>query len=243
MAQIDIQCRQCEKVFQADNTLTQVFCVYCGARNQVTDPAGSAGPARMTWIDEATETAVRAAFDRARFRILDRKTGQKADHFVGFWTSLLFHSNTNRSNWGLRSARKEIERFFERRELQEALALAGENGLRLLCEQLVDSGEVFLQTCRDDRRYGSKLLDMIRLKPEDVANKAAFDICYHVLSFLVHLDRPAQSDLVIFAAVMAYPRVFPDYKEQLGLEMAKLPDEERKIIMEIVRDVGSRFGL
>lgn len=82
------------------------------------------------------------------------------------------------------------------------------------------------------------MMDMIRMKPEDVARKAAADVCNSFLSLLLHLGRPAHSDLLIYAAVLAYPQSFTNYRDMLGQEMEKLPISDRQLIMTIVRDVS-----
>jgi hypothetical protein len=244
MSQVDISCQQCGRVFSADTTLTQAFCVYCGARNPLpAAEAGTTGAAAAAGSGPISTPEIDAAFAAARYRLVDAKTGQKADLFVGLWTNLLFHGHNSRSRWGVKSAHKEMDQFFNRPELLAAMKLAGDQGVRLLCAQLVDSANSFLGSCRDDRRYGSRLMEMIKLSPEDVARKAAGDVCETILAYLVRLNDLTHRDLIIFSIVMAFPRAFPAYQTIFSEELEKLPIADRQLIMTTARDVADRLNL
>ncbi len=240
MTEIKLVCPSCGQTFQANALQKQAFCVNCGtmidrSAEAAVAEAAVAGRAPVKTAAELELENARAAFAAVRFPVLNRKTGQKGDRLVGLWATLLFHGRNSRSRWNLSNAKKEISQFFEDKNWRPALDLAGTQRDLLLAEQLLDSAVVFLTTCREDSRYGSKLLGIVRMNAEDIARKSAEDLCQTIISFLLHLDRPGESDKIIYAAVMAYPRVFSGQQQIFADTMEKvLTPAERQTALSIV---------
>ncbi len=232
MPETQIQCPTCGAEFLAPAERAQVFCVVCG--QSITRTTAPAEPKPKTEYDRAVE-----AFRVARFPIVDKKTGQKGDRLIELWTLLFFHGKNSRSSWGLNTARKDIERFFEDKRWHESLTQAGPARTKLLIEQLLDSAVIYLTTCRDDSKYGSKLLGVVRMNAEEVARKTTDDICKSLISFLLHLGLPGESKALIHAAVMAYPRVFTTQREALADSMRDLlTNDERQKALQIVAEIA-----
>lgn len=239
MTDLPLTCPTCGAHFLATAGKAKVFCVECGA---IIDRSGAedvVAAQSATVLDTSNLARARAAFQVARFPIVDKKTGQKGDRLVQLWTMLLFHGNNSRSAWGVRTAKKEIAGYFAQKVWQEALDLAGSDRQQLIVEQLLDSAQVFLTTCRDDSKYGSKLLGVMRMNANDVAAKAGEDVCKGIISFLLHIELPGESEAIIHAAVMAYPRVFSEHREALNDAMqACLSDDERQQALQIVARIA-----
>lgn len=242
MNEVKLVCPSCGQTFQAGANQKQAFCVNCGTMIDRTAEVAASGvdaPAKTT--AELALDAARAAFAEVRFPVIDRKSGMKGDRLVGLWSTILFHSKNSRSSWNLKNARKEIGQYFDAKIWRPALELAGEQRAQLIADQLLDSAVVFLTTCRDDSRYGSKLMGVVRMNAADVAQKAADDICNGVISYLLHLERPGESDAMIYAAVMAYPRVFSTSRQVLADHMeAELTPEERQTALSIVTAIAEK---
>jgi hypothetical protein len=242
MEEIRIVCPNCGQTFLADGQKKQVFCVHCGTMvdRSAEVAAHASGTTRQT-PEEQTLAAAREAFAAARFPVIDRRSGQKGDRLIELWTLLLYHGQNSRSRWAIRTATRDIAQFFDRREWQAALQLAGSERQRLITEQMLDSAVVFLTACRDDSRYGSKLLGMIRMGSEDIAVKTAHDICANIIRFLLKIGCPGETEAIIHAAVMAYPRVFSSQRQVLADQMAEeLTPEERSQALAIVAAVAAR---
>jgi predicted RNA-binding Zn-ribbon protein involved in translation (DUF1610 family) len=244
MSEIKLVCPSCGQTFQAGANQKKAFCVNCGTmidRSAELAEAVATGAAPAKTAEALAYEAALAAFAEVRFPVLDKKTGRKGDRLVGFWSMLIFHGHNDRSAWGMRTAKKEISQYFEAKEWQTALNLAGPQRANLIADQMLDSAVVFLSTCRDDSRYGSKLLGLMKMNADDIAIKSAEDVCRAIISFLIHIGRPGESDSAIYAAVMAYPRVFSGSRQILSDQMEKLLTvEERQIALSIVATIAER---
>lgn len=237
MEEIRIICPACGQPFQADAAKKHVFCVNCGTMvDRTRDIEAQIGQTPATPSDQHYET-VKSAFEAVRFPVIDKKTGQKGDRLVELWTTLIFHGQNSRSRWATQTATKDIGQFFERKVWKELLEQAGSDRQRLLVDELLDSAVVYLSACRDDSRYGSKLLGMVRMSSEAVVTKTASDICQHIIAFLLRIDKPGESEAIIHAIVMAFPRIFPAQRQVLADVMAELltPEEQTAALTIVAR--------
>ena len=244
MSEIKLVCPSCGQSFLAGASQKKAFCVNCGTmidRSAELAEAVATGAAPAKTAEELAYDAALAALAEVRFPILDKKTGRKGDRLVGYWSMLIYHGHNDRSAWGMRTAKKEISQYFEAKEWQKALELAGPQWANLIADQMLDSAVVYLTTCRDDSRYGSKLLGIMKMSADDVALKSAEDICRAIISFLIHIGRPGEADTAIYAVVMAYPRVFTGSRQILADQMEKLLTvEERQTALSIVSTIAER---
>ncbi|MDD2533945.1 MAG: hypothetical protein PHC86_04545, partial [Eubacteriales bacterium] len=231
-------CPQCGQQFAAQSQQKQAFCVHCGTLiDRSSEPEVIAAAARR--VDHSAIAKAREMFQEIRFPIVDKKTGMKGDRLIELWTLLVFHSRNSRSAWSTRTAYKEIGGFFERKIWRPAFDLAGQYREQLIIDQLLESAVVYLTTCRDDSRFGSKLMGVVRLSAEAVAEKSAEEICKSMISFLMHLNQPGESAAIIHAIIMAYPRVFSAHRQVLADVMqTNLTDEERQEALKIVARIA-----
>jgi predicted RNA-binding Zn-ribbon protein involved in translation (DUF1610 family) len=232
-----IICPTCGQPFQADVTKKQVFCVNCGTMiDRTKDVAAMAGQSAAEALDEHYET-VKEAFHAVRFPVIDKKTGKKGDRLVELWTTLIYHGINSRSRWATQAATKDIGQFFNRKIWQDVLGNAGPDKNRLIIDELLDSAVVYLSACRDDSRYGSQLLGMVRMSSDAIVAKTASDICQNIIGFLLRIQKPGETDAIIHAIVMAFPRVFPTQRQMLADAMAELltPEEQTAALTIVAR--------
>ena len=100
---------------------------------------------------------------------------------------------------------------------------------------------VYLFACKDDSRYGSKMLGMVRMGQDAVVAKTAIDICQNIIGFLLRINKPGETDAIIHAIVMAFPRVFPAQRQVLADQMAEiLTPDEPTATLSIVASVAEK---
>ncbi len=226
---IEITCAGCGKKFQADEAVERAFCIYCGHANAV------------TVIDEQTSNpeqqqylAWKKAIEEVRFKIWNKKTGEKGDTFIGFWTMLIFHGRNSKGFFSIKRASKEANKFWQQPGIGEVLAQSGNQAEKLVSEQLYDSARAFYQTCREDRHYGSKMLDMVKLKPEQIADKAAAEVSELIYSYWLKIEPISYRDEIFRAAWFAFAPVFSEKSEALADRVKALPEEERRLLSKII---------
>ncbi len=226
---IEVTCAGCGKPFQADETVERAFCIYCGHANVIAPPAEmKAGPEQQQYLEW------KQAIEDVRFKVWNKKTGEKGDTFIGYWTMLIFHGRNSKGFFGVKRASKEANKFWLQPIIGEVLAQAGDQAGKLVSEQLYDSARAFYQTCREDKHYGSKMLDMVKLKPEQIAEKAAAEVCDLIYSYWLKFEPISYRDEIFRAAWFAFAPVFSEKKDALAECVSRLTEEERKQLSKII---------
>lgn len=252
MVKKSIACRSCGQIFEADSALSRAYCLYCGAENEVPgDRAAwsssglSALPAdpitrralleQMAAVggEDAAAARDRLLFWPARYEAVDRHATRYGDKFIEFISILLFYSQNYPSRGSQKRARKERDKFLARPALVKAMAEAVHPQEALLLE-FRDAAEVYLKACRDDKHYGSKLFELVKLKEDDVAAKAAGDVASGVMAYLVQLGMTPQTDLMILGLHMAWASVFSKFPDFLDEAIGNLPAEFQSAINRVL---------
>ena len=230
----DVKCSNCNKVFQIDESAEKAFCVYCGQSNEIID-AVNIEYENVT--DEVNDEFFewKKQIEAARFKVYDKRTGDRGDTFIGFWTMLMFHGRNSRGFFGLKRARKEADKFWQQSAMSKVIDAAGDQAEKLVSEQLYDSARVFYQTCREDRHYGSKMLDMVKLKPEQIAEKAAGEVCNLIFQYWLNFEPIMFRDQIFRAAWYAFAPSFPDKPSALEQKIKSLSEEEQSTLRQILK--------
>lgn len=236
-----IVCQNCDKTFQVDDGVQKAFCVHCGAVNDLNSdqtaiegfPADQA--VELTSEQQALLNECRQKIESVRFKVFNRKTGEKGDTMIGFWSTLLFHGRNSRGYFSLNRARREADKYWQQPAMAQALADAGDLAEILVAEQLYDSVKRFYKTCKEDRHYGTKLLDMMKLKPEQIADKVAKEFCSLIFEYWIHFEQVRYRDQIFRAAWHAYPVSFPENPGLLREKVDELPVEEYQQLRKILR--------
>jgi len=252
MGKKSMVCRSCGQMFEAESALTRAFCLYCGAENEVPkDQAAwsssglSALPAdplsRRALLEQmvaaggedAASARERLLFWPARYEAVDRHATRYGDKFIEFISILLFYSQNYPSRGSQKRARKERDKFLSRPALVKAMAESAHPEQALL-QEFRDAAEVYLKACRDDKHYGSKLFELVKLKEDDIAAKAAGDVASGVMAYLVQLGMTPQTDLMIQGLHMAWTSVFVKYPDFLDEAIGNLPAEHQAAINRVL---------
>lgn len=252
MGKKSIVCRSCGQMFEADSALTRAFCLYCGAENEIPKertawPADGwstlpADPVTRRALleqmvaaggEDAAAARERLLFWPARYEAVDRHATRYGDKFIEFISILLFYSQNYPSRGSQKRARKERDKFLSRPALVKAMADA-DHPQEMLLQEFRDAAEVYLKACRDDKHYGSKLFELVKLKEDDVAAKAAGDVASGVMAYLVQLGMTPQTDLMILGLHMAWASVFSKFPDFLDEAIGNLPAEHQAAINRVL---------
>lgn len=255
MSKRSVVCRSCGQLFEVDSGLSRAFCLYCGSENTVptlnaaasaVEPlALSADPAaRRTQLEQLAaaggESAAvardRLLFWNARFEPIGRHELRYGDKFMEFIATLTFYSQNYPSKGAMKRARKDRDKFLSRPGLLKAMAEAA-RPQEMLLQEFYDTAELYLKACRDDKHYGSRLFDLVKLKEEDVAAKAAEDVAIGMMGYLCSLGMTPQTDLLVQALHQAYPAIFTNFPDLLDEAIARLPTEVRAMLYRVIARV------
>lgn len=158
---------------------------------------------------ELPESVAEKLYDYRHF-FIDRNKTRRGDRFLSLWIEfkLLAGQGIGKRNAG--RAKKFYEKFFADKELRRILEPVA-NVDEIMFAQLIDSAEVYMRACKEDRQYGSKLFALMRMKDEEIAVKAANDVYDSIVQLLLILPRDDMRDRLIFAIHHAYQTVFDEY--------------------------------
>ncbi len=171
--------------------------------------------------EERRKAELRQAFWQSRYRPV-RHSEVPADLFLGVWTNLLL--NVTGSNWRLplKKIRRDLDVFFNRPVLLDAMRDAGDQAAEYLQDELDDSAKLYFMTCKQDNRYSALLFGLIKLKPEQIAAKSAAETIEGFVRPLLHLTDCAWCAPMITAVCQAYRTVFPEYAASFNERIRQL---------------------
>lgn len=111
-----------------------------------------------------------------------------ADRFIGFWLALIMDARQP----GHSRIRRTVRDFFAAKELQAALAEAGQQAVD---DELTDAATIYWTTCRTDPQYSSKMLGYGRLQPQAIEKKASRELAntVHAMTISKAMTGPAES--------------------------------------------------
>lgn len=223
-----VTCTGCGKNYQIQEGVPQSFCVYCGQQQAVHLVLPDDGVERKAELEKLISQAqpdVRViqalAMWNARFTPVGRKQQRLADEFIRLWSVFFVYGRGGLSAHKQAQIQKEVEAFFKRKALQDALD-GLDNPQQALYEELLDSACFYVRLCLTDRHYTSGLFELIRLKPRDVARKLAEDIGNTILASLLEMPDTPQVQQMLSAMVCAYRRQCSEYAELLDARIAVL---------------------
>ncbi len=169
---------------------------------------------------------------------MNKKTGEKADHFIGYWLTILDKGRNARGFFARNRAAKDIDHFWKTNGMAQLLEAAGPLTEKLVYEQLYDSIMVFYRVCTTDRQYGSKLLGLGTMKPDDIEKKIAYEMCAYILNYLLQIEPVMFRPLIYRAVWFGYIASFPDNSDFLERNVKKLPENEQVKILDIIGEAA-----
>ena len=245
-------CRFCEKRFEADGSENQVFCVYCGRENKNDSVEADVHTAEEEAMESATFELdpVRV---RQRLLVLAKAYPESralqghlmlwnfrhnpvkddySDRFMALIGTILYFSKTEHLGSGRKKSLSEIHAFLEDPLLTSALAMFDRPSFRLYTE----FHNAFLRSytaCRTEKNYGSNMLGLRRLKPDDIAIKSAVEYYEGCILYLAHLDGECCQE-IIQASYNAYRAAFPEYRHYIRHQIDSARPLDRELILGLL---------
>lgn len=157
------------------------------------------------------------------YRFFPLESGkQQGDRFLEPWILLLTMAKAGLTKRSLKRLKKQLDQFFDRAPVRQALDAAGSDRERLLEAQLLDSARRYLDITKSDPGYNSSLFGLIKLKEEDRERKLAGDVQTHMLGTLLELDESAYRGPMLRGLHKAFGESLDNADEWFGQWQASL---------------------
>ncbi len=134
---------------------------------------------------------------------------EMGDRFLQPWLYCHVYASGNRRKGEMKRAYKEIKRFFDQKELQNIRQEAGQDGDRVIEEEIFDSANVYLTICRDDDGFGRKLFGLMRMKADEKEDKIIRDVYKGIIPLLARVNDFAERLTMMRAIDLACRALYP----------------------------------
>lgn len=125
--------------------------------------------------------------------------------------TLIFCKIILQQRGGARTFREAEKLYLAMAEDPELTAILHEGGLDKELQAVADeSCELYLRSCREDDSYGRKFFRLVRMKADEVAEKAGFEVYRILLPFFLECRDTAVRLPLMRALHSAYGRVFTE---------------------------------
>lgn len=132
----------------------------------------------------------------------------RADGYLGLWMAMEYSKDTAGKMFGLKRARREIEKNLTRlkfRELQEKSELHRE----LLYRECYHMVKTYMELCAKDKTYNTTLCGIVPISEKSAKNKLQHDIYTTAIVFPEEIGMQEELEIVTRAAREAYEAHFP----------------------------------
>ncbi len=132
----------------------------------------------------------------------------RADGYLGLWMAMEYSKDTAGKMFGLKRARREIEKNLTRlkfRELQEKSELHRELLYRECCHMV----KTYMELCAKDKTYNTTLCGIVPISEKSAKNKLQHDIYTTAIAFPEEIGMQEELEIVTRAAREAYEAHFP----------------------------------
>ncbi len=151
---------------------------------------------------------IREKIKEVRYKTIDKKADRKADLFVGQWLNLKVGVTQNSSLRILKREQKNLNKFFTQKGIQTLLDENRELSEQVIFENILDSARIYQNACATDPNYGSKLFNLMKMKSDEVANKAGDEVYGIVVPALLKMDNLFWRNQMLATIHLAYQEVF-----------------------------------
>ena len=127
--------------------------------------------------------------------------GGRSDGYLGMWMAMEFEKGSANRLFGIKSARKS---------LQKEMSEKSELHAQLLYREWYHAVVLYLQLSQTDRNYSSYLLGMLSMKEADLNNKIKNDIYKTAIALPEQIKMTEELDVITRAAKAVYRDFFPD---------------------------------
>ena len=178
-----------------------------------------------------------------RFKYVDRKKQRKADLLMGLWLELKISVTQSQSKRMIVRLEKSINKFFSQKEI---LTMLEEDTLavqKALYAEILDSALIYQKANLEDRHYGSKFLNFVKMKDDEIAYKAAREVYQVIIPALMRMSDQIWRNQMITALHVAHQEIFAQntYRPEALFDAAKLQvyEEFNKIVTNTLKNEGA----
>ncbi len=145
-----------------------------------------------------------------RFKVIKGHPERKADLLIGQWINLKITIGQRNSPRTIKRAERELNNFFNQKSLREVFAENPKALKEAFFEEIKDSARIYQEACLSDRHYGSRLFNLLKMKPEEVAEKAGSEVYEILIPSLLEMQEVFWRNQMIAAIHSAYQEVFAE---------------------------------
>ena len=135
-------------------------------------------------------------------------SGMRADGYLALWMAMEYSKDTAGKLFGLKRARKEIEKNLARlkfREMQEKSELHRELLYRECCHMV----KTYMELCEKDKTYNTTLCGIVPISEKTAKNKLQTDIYETAVVLPGNINMVEELAIITEAAKEAYEAHFP----------------------------------
>lgn len=143
-----------------------------------------------------------------RYKNIGRKEDRKADLMIGLWLELKISITQSGVFRSIRKQEKKLDKFFSDPIILEMFKENEVEAEKALYQEIYDSALKYQQACLDDRSYGSKLFNLIRMKDDELAHKAGKEVYQILIAALLEMDEKIWRNQMIAALHLAHQKTF-----------------------------------
>lgn len=145
-----------------------------------------------------------------RYKYVDRKKERKGDFFLAQWLELKITITQNQSMRAAKTQEKHLQKFFTQKEILELLENQETKAQQAIYLEILDSAKIYQKSCLTDPSYGSKFFNVMRMNPQEIANKAAREVYEIIIPALLVMSEYLWRNQMITAIHLAYQEVFSE---------------------------------
>lgn len=132
----------------------------------------------------------------------------RADGYLALWMAMEYSKDTASKFFGVKRARKEIEKNLDRlkfKELQEKSELHRELLYRECCHMV----KTYMELCEKDKTYNTTLFGIVPINEKNAKSKLQGDIYHTAVRLPEEINMQQELEIITRAAREAYEDHFP----------------------------------
>ena len=160
--------------------------------------------------EEPEENKIRREIWEIRYQDKSEASGnERSDGYLGMWMALEFEKGSTSRLFGIKSARKSLQKHIKKLKLKE-LSEKSELHASLLYREWYHAVALYIQLAQTDKNYNSYLFGMLSMKEADSINKIKGDIYKTAIELPQQLQMTEELGMITRAAREVYREFFPD---------------------------------
>ena len=171
---------------------------------------------RKMFLDQSIAAAEDEAANAVREELWELRYGgpselgpdTRADGYLALWMAMEYSKDTAGKLFGVKRARKEIEKNLDRlkfKEIQEKSDLHRELLYRECCHMV----KTYMELCEKDKTYNTTLFGIVPINEKNAKNKLQGDIYHTAVKLPEEINMQQELGIITRAAREAYEAHFP----------------------------------